>query len=325
MTDFARATVALDPAKRVRYSFGLVLGVDEFRQEQYHVQAKFRRHHRYLHGAGTVWGLKVNVPVPATPAELEVQVEPGLAVSAGGYEIHVPSRMCARLPAWLARNEAALTQVFGAAPYPLSLCVVLCYRECETDTVPIPGEPCRSDDDVMAPSRITETFELKLCVDAPMSSPPVALPPTLGACPIHTPAERAEVEFGGFLHRIEVTTGLGTLTAEALRAEVLRLGDVIALDSGSPPSSGPTLLVRPEHLELVVRTWAVEVLPQLQPAPSNGSDEWARCVFLARLDFQVGPGNTAIGPVTVDEAGRPVLLATRHLQEWVAGGGPTWS
>jgi hypothetical protein len=327
MNDFARAAVQLDPVKRVKYSFGLVLGVDEFRQEQYHILTKFRRHHRRLHGTGTVWGLKVNVPPAALPENLEVQVEPGLAISLGGHEICVPARMCAKLNAWLGRNATDLNSAFGAPPYPLSLCVVLCYRECETDTVPIPGEPCRSDDAVLAPSRIADSFELKLCIDTVMTSPPSALPDTLCICPVHTLDERSERELGGFLRRLQVTSGLTNITPDNLRAEVLRLGDPSALDSGSPPSTGPQLQIHPEDLDLVVRTWAVEVLPLLQPstpAGACGPDEAARCVLLARLDLQVGGGNAVVGSVTVDESERPILLATQDLQEWLTSGGPTW-
>ena len=64
MSEFTTAcpdAAALDPLKRVCYSTGLVLGVDEFRQEQEYFLAKDRLHQRALHGYGTVCGLKVSI------------------------------------------------------------------------------------------------------------------------------------------------------------------------------------------------------------------------------------------------------------------------
>jgi hypothetical protein len=324
MSDFTRTLSRLDSGKRVNYSFGLVLGVDEFRQEQYHLLAKFQRHNRQLHGFGTVWGLKVNVPTAPTPADLEVQVEPGFAISPGGHEICVPARMCTKLNAWLGRNATALSQLFGTPPFPLSLCVLLCYRECETDDVPIPGEPCRSDDDVLAPSRIADSFELKLAVDDVPSSPPVGVSELLTLCQPPSLTRRAEEAFGVFLRNVEVSGG-GTMSDDDLRAEVLRLADPNSLNSGWPGNSG-VMNIAPEQVELIVRTWAVEVLPRLQATVPNapcGPDESARCLLLARLSLTWD--GTAATAVTVAESGRPILLSTRAEQEWLSGGGPTWT
>ncbi len=324
MSDFVRTANRLDVSKRVNYSFGLVLGVDEFRQEQYHVLAKFQRHNRQLHGFGTVWGLKVNVPAAATPADLEVQVEPGFAVSPGGHEICVPARMCAKLNAWLGRNAAALSQLFGPPPFPLSLCVLLCYREAETDTVPIPGEPCRSDDEVLAPSRITDSFELKLAVDGAPGSPPAGVTDSLISCQPPSLTRRAEEAFGVFWQHVKV--GGGGMSDQDLHDEVLRLADPTSLDSGWPGNLGSAMQITPAQVELVLRTWALEVLPLLQATTPDcpcGPDESARSVLLGWLDLQ-WDGTVASG-VTVDESGRPILLSTRVEQEWLSGGGPTWT
>ena len=63
MSDFKSSSLALEQAdfrKRVNYTFGLVLGADEFIQEQSYFLAKHRRHNQWLHGYGTVDGLKVD-------------------------------------------------------------------------------------------------------------------------------------------------------------------------------------------------------------------------------------------------------------------------
>ena len=146
MTDFVTATVGaptLDPWKRVLYSYGLVLGVDEFMQEQtYHVE-HHRLHNRVLHGYGTIWGLAVEGPRPGD-ADPEIRVAAGLAVDPCGREIPVKQVMCVKLRPWLQRWEEWLRPRFGGSPpSPIPLAVVLCYRACETDEAPIPGEPCR--------------------------------------------------------------------------------------------------------------------------------------------------------------------------------------
>src|SRR5437588_94530 len=172
----------LDPLKRVNYTFGLVLGVEEFLQSDTYFLAKHHVENRLLHGYGTVCGLDV---IAQTTPQLEVQVTPGWAFNPKGQEIRVSQLMCLQVNDWVNSNLAALKALFsGPAPSTLNLCVVLCYRECKTDVVPIPGEPCRTQSSSMAPSRIADSFELMLCLDydasPPLSSPPSSSPDSGG-------------------------------------------------------------------------------------------------------------------------------------------------
>ncbi|HZT77421.1 MAG TPA: hypothetical protein VFA27_12275 [Vicinamibacterales bacterium] len=324
----------LDPAKRVNYSFGLVLGVDEFLQEQTHLLEKFRRHDRMLHGWGTVCGLKVSVPTDVNPPE--VRVTGGLAVSPGGFEICVPNVMCAKLNDWLATNRAALTARFGSFPATVTTCVVLCYRECATDIVPIPGEPCRSDDDAMAPSRIAESFELKLCLpdaDAgspPWASPPIGSPPFDACCSALSAREQGEIEFGRLLRRIDIGLGATPFASIAqLEAAARSILDIVNGALPSPPSGN--LGVHPDNartmLLAIARVWATEVLPELL---KRDHETWCgaaceRCVPLAELAIAVAADGTVQGGpagAVVDETQRPILLATNLLQEWLLANGP---
>jgi hypothetical protein len=331
MTCFTVAVPTLDPAKRVNYTFGLVLGVDEFRQDQLHHLEKLHRHQRNLHGFGTVWGLKVDITSVGAPPEPEVGVAPGAAVSPSGHDICVPSRMCARLDTWLNSHKADLTaRGFGAPPFPLDLCVIVCYRECATDIVPVPGEPCRSETDVMQPSRLADDFELKLCIhDSPITSPPTT--GDLCECPVHRVRELGEQEFGRFLRRLVVNGSQGFYPgADQLAAEVRKINDVAALQAGTQPSKGPALFIRPAEvqamLHAVLNTWLTEVVPALLAADDAASctGDADRCVLLAQLSFVVTADYRVQGGaagVTVDETPRPLLLPTRLLQEWVIGGG----
>jgi hypothetical protein len=83
--DFATTSterIPLVPNKRVHYSFGMVLGVDEFRQEQEHFEWKHAIGNLLLHGSGTVSGLHVYA-VPLAD-DVEIRVTPGYAISQTG-------------------------------------------------------------------------------------------------------------------------------------------------------------------------------------------------------------------------------------------------
>jgi hypothetical protein len=324
----------LDPSKRVNYSFGLVLGVDEFLQEQTHLLEKHRRHNRMLHGFGTVCGLKVTVPADVTPPE--IRVASGLAVSPGGFDICVPSVMCAKVNDWLSANAQTLRDRFGDPPVTIGVCVVLCYRECATDIVPVPGEPCRSDDEAMAPSRLADSFELKLCLSqetSPPSASPIASPPSdasICLCPEPSARKTGEWLFGQLLRRIEIDAGAGTFASIPELEEAVRA--ILVLEAGGVPSppSGPLAVdpvVAPDMLSVVARVWATEVLPALLERDKEKAcgPACGKCVLLAELQIPVAPGNTVQGgpsAIAVDENARPILLATTLLQEWLLSNGP---
>lgn len=326
MSTFQVATAVsqpLDPLKRVNYTFGLVLGVDEFEQEQIYFRAKDKSHSRLLHGYGTDYGLAVSIGNDGTP-NVEVRVACGVAVNPQGQEIHVSRTMCARINDWLTKYNTALQSIFGPPPLPLSLCVVLCYRECLTDQVPVPGEPCRTQSDSMAPSHVAEAFELKLCLDPdtlPLS-PPVdvsALPGGLTVRPTQA-EEEAERGFRQLLQRIQVSnTASQYITQQQLDDMVRQLA--VPPAATSIPSGGPTVYIHPadapEMLRHALLVWVTEVRPALNAIPpATPCDEPPeQCVLLARLNFSVGNNWLVLGSVTIDESDRPFLVQTRLLQE----------
>jgi len=79
--------------------------------------------------------------------------------------------------------------------------VALSYRDCPVDPVPIAGEPCRSADDLMAPSRLVDDFRLELR----MTPPPQQ-------------EEDAIRDFVAWLDQIQITDSPGTFpTSSSLR------------------------------------------------------------------------------------------------------------
>jgi hypothetical protein len=91
----------LDPNKRVNYTFGMVLGVNDFRQEQEHFEWKHRQSNLLLHGAGTVCGLQLSAELAPGGGDVQIRVSGGYAISPGGNWIWVDSDQCALLNQWL--------------------------------------------------------------------------------------------------------------------------------------------------------------------------------------------------------------------------------
>lgn len=326
--------LAVEPDKRVHYTLGLVLGVDEFQQEQlYHMSGR-RWHNRLLHGYGTVHGLAVTTPEPDA-ADPEIRVSPGVAVDPCGREICVSDTMCVGLTGWLDRHRTTLEELYPGGVDTLPLAVVLCYRECKTDVVPVPGEPCRTQEDAMQASRLRDSFELRLALreEAFFGSPPEETETGLSLYR-HAHAEEAAVRaFGELLAGIE-TVGVAAPGSgrEELLAAVRALGETEG-EVGSPPSSPPGPIVLPESevrdaFREAFRVWVTEVRPAIRAREPGGAacdaahDEC--CVLLAELDMPVTAG-WSVGGVAFEplEENRPILLHTRLLQEWLElpGGG----
>src|SRR5918998_1927008 len=76
----ATAAPAVDPTKHVNYSYGMVLGVDDFTQEFAYHSNRGRWAARDVEGYGTLSGLRVTVGENGA-GELEVLVTAGTAPS----------------------------------------------------------------------------------------------------------------------------------------------------------------------------------------------------------------------------------------------------
>src|SRR5262245_12234006 len=124
-----------DPTKHVNYELGMVLGVDDFRQEFAYLSGRDRWQDRDLIGYGTVVGLAVTFePTDTGP---RIVVSPGAAVTPAGQLVCVSPAQCAQVNDWLAANADEVARHVTTHAEPLSLYLVLCPRECETDKVPI--------------------------------------------------------------------------------------------------------------------------------------------------------------------------------------------
>lgn len=317
MSDFTIAnqnTGNMDSHKRVNYEHGMVLGVDEFLQEEIYLLTRDRRHNRSLHGYGTVCGLAVAIADTGTD-DRQITVTSGIGINPQGQEIRVPTDQCALLNEWLGNNSEGLP-----ADGTISVDLVLCYRECETDPVPVPSGPCRSLEETMAASRIADDFELKFTTQRPQ----------------HVEAQIIRHLFDA-LNSIEVNDDPTNFSEADLIAYVRSFIEAAGA-IGSPPSSPPNSweiappgkflvgsLPEAAHmnvtdardlLRLALRVWVTEVRPKLLAGDKNCAsgppDE--KCLFLANFTIPVS-SNKVGGVVTIDEDNRPYLISTRALQE----------
>jgi hypothetical protein len=324
-----------DPFKHVKYTQGMVLGADDFQQEFAFLNGRDQWHMRGVIGYGTICGLRVTVE-SAGSAGPQVVVAPGTAINPRGQLIRVTSTQCARLNDWLQANQDALLHYAGSPPAGnVRLGVVLCYRECETDQVPIPGEPCRTEDDSMAASRLQDDYLLdlrfKLPEPHPTDDPRFNLPDQRQFDAIR--------DFVTWLRQIEVdsvadTPALRAAFEDAIRGAVPQLMSPPESPPTSPPdfilSSPPAALVIPadavcDYLNLAFRLWVTELRPlwlgKNESCAGHPPDE--ECVLLGEIEFPItAAGQVAVNApdVVVDENNRPFVLSLQMLQEWMLCG-----
>lgn len=311
------ASQQTDPTKRPNYTFGMVLGADELTQEHVYLHEKHKLHNRALHGYGTVSGLKLEIA-----AGPEIRVSPGLAVNPAGEEICVGVEMCAQINDWLTAKRKSLEKLYPTPVFPLdlSLAVALCARECETDLVPVPGEPCRTQQDKMQASRIQDSFEIMLVMneDRALHLSPPNSPASMDGLQLYRPCQREEDAvrlFGGLLDRIEIgsehpeTPGELVDLVRRLRMAYPDLGhDPIYLDAATAC----------ERIHEAFRVWVTEVRPRLSGDKGKACEEpREKCVLLGVVNLRVNAAWQVTGEITIDESLRPLLMHTRLLQEWI--------
>lgn len=319
------ANGALRSDQRVNYEFGLVLGVDDFRQEQLYFLEKDYLHSRALHGYGTVFGLEVTADRPADNSdEMLITVQPGMALDQLGRPIVVRGEQCARLGAWYAKQVQE-----GKAPSPdeagrLRCYVVAGYDECLDALVPIPGQPCSSSESTQAPSRIRDAFTLELRWDAPRMA-----------------AWSAVRAFADLLNSVRFVPGLAEAHSDEaeITARVRTLAQPPAIGpcaqaaeavEGSPPTALQLPLeTARQALDRIFSVWVTEVRPAIHGQPDliePGSDaEVEAGILLACIDFApaaaFNPASPKIDSATASDGGRPFLLHTQLIQELLLLGG----
>ncbi len=305
------ATTAPDPHKHVKYSLGMVLGVDDFDQEFAYLSNRDQWLARDTIGYGTVCGLKVSIETDERGPR--ASVEPGVAINPRGQLMRVTPAQCAYLNDWLDAHREEVTRELGSPPTDqLTLYVVLCYRACPTDPVPIPGEPCRDETEATVDSRWQDDFKLELRFTSPNQT-----------------EENAVRDFVEWMSHIEISDGATSLSIEDFLAAFRDGAQLSSPPSpptdymyGSPPSG---IIINHadacEYLRAAMRVWVTELRPLWRGAACDGSTPDEECVLLAQLDVPLVDGLVSSDDaVIVNEEQRPFLVHLRMLQEWLLCG-----
>ena len=308
-----------DSTKHVNYTSGMILGVDDFTQEFAYLAGRDRWLARDALGYGTVSGLQVAVD-KEDGTRPRVMILPGVALSPRGQLICVSTAQCAYLNEWLAANVDELKKPVEVTspptePVPLEavkLYVVLCYRDCAVDRVPIPGEPCRSEEELLAASRIQDDFSLELRLEAPIQ-----------------PEEEKTREFAQWLKEIEIVDDGDSTPLEDFKnfARAKWLPET----AGSPPEKVQIKTADVlGYMRAAFRLWVTELRAALTGRKTGcavemtGGAKIEDCVLLAELDIPLESVTTGLKvsdtkQIAVSEDNRPFLLHLRMLQEWITG------
>lgn len=170
---------------RLFYETGALLAKDDFRDEQTYHRGRLARALRYLHGSGTVAGLRVEwIPREEGVREEHLTVKPGLAIDRWGRIIEVPRSACLRLDRWYrAQDPDLLTQAFHPRTPPVPddpytgvvVDLFIRFTVCERGKTPIFATGPFDALDAVAPSRLRDWYELELVL-RPESDPPLPRP-----------------------------------------------------------------------------------------------------------------------------------------------------
>jgi len=276
MSDFITKTIATDttapdPTKHVNYVYGMVLGADDFNQEYAYLAGRDQWLARDAIGYGTLRGLQVKIEDDGTNGP-RVAVAPGIALSPRGQLICVDTEQCASLNGWLAANKPAGNSV--------KVYVTLSYRECLTDNVPIPGEPCRDESLNMDASRRQDDFLLALRTQPPTQFEEDTLRDFvawLRQIPLE-PNAAAATTLENFAQAVRTAMHLNSTTTPS---------DIVF---GAPPA---TLKVpagaAPEYWRTALRIWTTELRPR-----QDGLGKFVKVVRRVLTDQIAQAGETAI-------------------------------
>ncbi len=193
---------------------------------------------------------------------------------------------------------------------------MLCYRDCPTDNAPIPGEPCRNENELTAASRIKDDFSLELRFEPPKHA-----------------EEDAVKRFAAWLREIEIVE---SDPSTALDEFIQAIRDEWLKPSSPPITSPPTVLQINksdvcEYMRAAFRLWVTELRTVLSERKTGcsvemtGGGKLEDCVLLAELKIPliaVSPGwkvSDTEDPTIIEE-NRPFLLHLRMMQEWLTCG-----
>ena len=224
-TELATDAEFTDMLERVSFQPGILLGAEALSAEQTYHLRRLTRHHRWLIGPGTVFGMRVDVMNPAPPddpTDVRLTVAPGYAIDGLGREVLVNEAYAISLRDWLAASGSSVAANLISGT--LFLRVTVRARAAPQGLQPVVSELFDAGLDPVVTSRVGDSFLLEVTGDAKQLGDTAARPLDAWA-PLNATPAAGDVP-GALTAREQATlggiTGAGLRKAMALQAWLLR-------------------------------------------------------------------------------------------------------
>lgn len=240
-------------AERVNYATGVLLQAEDFRDEQTYHRGRLAMALRHLVGFGTLAGLRVRAPADKDN-QLEIHVEPGLALDRLGRLIEVPEPYCIRLARWFAAQapETLLAAVQLKPRTPLDTAVVadvfLSAADCGRGKTPSFASGPFDALDALVPARLAEQPQLDLVLRAEGGPAPIPAPKSFWPAGSAKDEDKLAAVLGSFDTGLTGGVDDGPVPLQEhvegndpTAVLLARVAIPVTLPSGAPPGTGPAL------------------------------------------------------------------------------------
>lgn len=162
--------------QRVAYAIGRMLGAEDFQAEQNYHRNRLARVTRML-GTGTVFGLNVTCKTDPNADNIEVRVEPGMAIDRAGRLIEVQNAVCIRLKKFLdGQSDSDLSLSLkdaGDKTMQLVSDVFVRFVECDRGKTPAFADNDYDATDAFTANRTLDGFRMELVLRKDAAKLPV--------------------------------------------------------------------------------------------------------------------------------------------------------
>lgn len=186
------------PPDRLYFATGILLDAEDFQAEQLFHRGRLARALAYLHGYGTVAGLRVEWSAAVPPdadhpdgQEEQLLVQPGLALDRLGRLIELPRSACIRLDRWY-KSQTASDLAAGFHGDPSNGVIVdlfIRFVACARGKTPAFAAGPFDALDAVQPSRLRDGYELELVIRQE-AEPNLPLDPWATIDPNATPEDK---------------------------------------------------------------------------------------------------------------------------------------
>jgi hypothetical protein len=241
------------PPERVNYATGVLLDAQDFRDEQTYHRGRLAAALKALAGFGTLSGMRV-VPPAADDAELELHVNPGLALDRYGRLIEIDAPQCIKLTRWFnAQGTPALRAAIQRKPrVTLDVAVVvdvfMAVADCARGKTPAFATGPFEALDAVVPARLAEQAKLELVPRAEGPPDPIPSPKNFWPAPDASHDSKLQAILGSWEGTTAGTSdaGLQPLAEHVAGHEpsallLARVAIPVVLAANAPADTRPTL------------------------------------------------------------------------------------